>query len=361
MKSRESNRITPRVVVFALAVFLIAGCAAESVSPAMDIATPAVIPTETVAPPAPEKGGLSNDFDVQGHRGARGLKPENTLPAFETALDLGVTTLELDLHLTADGVVVVWHDAYIDKTKCGLGAEAEAGIPDPDDASVAKNTLMISALTFDQLQGYKCDRNPDAERFPLQDNVATTLAGDDFGIVSLGKLFEFVENYGRSEMKSEAQRVNAARVHTNLETKRKPDEPETINDGFDGENPGLFEVAILEQIDEYGLAERSVIQSFDHRSLWSVHSVDDSIRLAALTTRGRPDFVDYAAAGVDIWSPDYRVLTAALVEEAQEAGLLVIPWTVNEPALMEALIGMGVDGLISDRPDLLIEVAGKEN
>lgn len=361
MKKPRVSRIAFRVALIALALLLIPGCASDSASVATETPAATAVPVTTDAPPASDSVEQAGDFDAQGHRGARGLKPENTLPSFETALDLGVNTLELDLHLTADGVAVVWHDAQIDKSKCGLGVEAGVGTPDPDDAAVAKNALMISALTFDQLQGYQCDRNPDVERFSFQDSEATALAGDDFGIISLAELFEFVENYSRSDMKSEAQRENARRLQFNMETKRKPEEPETINDGFDGENPGQFEAAILEQIGEHDLTERAVIQSFDHRSLWAVRSVTDEIRLAALTTRGRPELSEYAAAGADIWSPDYRVLTADLVEDAQEAGLLVIPWTVNEAAVMEALIDMGVDGLISDRPDLLIEVIGREN
>lgn len=343
-----------------LALALSAGCGADSPPVATERPEATNIPAATSVQPVSGEGDPTHVFDVQGHRGARGLKPENTLPAFEAALDLGVSTLELDLHLTADGVVVVWHDAEIDRSKCGLRVGAEAGTPDPDDPGVGKEALRMSALTFEQLQGYQCDRNPDVDRFELQDSRPSALAGDDFGVISLVELFEFVENYSRSEVKTEAQRENAARVYFNLETKRKPDQPETINDGFDGENPGQFELEILKQIEEYSLRERAVIQSFDHRSLWAIHSVDDEIRLAALTARGRPHVDEFASAGADIWSPDYRVLTAALVEEAQEAGLQVIPWTVNEAPLMEALIEMGVDGLISDRPDLLMDVVGGE-
>jgi glycerophosphoryl diester phosphodiesterase len=356
-----ASKITRGVFAIALALLLSTACGVESAPVATERPVATEIPVTTVAQPVSEEGDPNVAFDVQGHRGARGLKPENTLPAFETALDLGVTTLELDLHLTADGVAVVWHDAQIDNSKCGLRAGAEAGTPDPDDPSVEREALMISALTFEQLQGYQCDRNPDADRFGLQDNQPTALAGDDYGVISLAELFEFVENYGRSEVKSASQRENAANVYFNLETKREPDEPETINDSFDGQNPGQFELEMLEQIEAYGLRERAVIQSFDHRSLWAIHSVDDKIRLAALTARGRPELGDFAEAGAGIWSPDYRVLTAALVEEAHRAGLQVIPWTVSEAPLMGALIEMGVDGIISDRPDVLLDVIGGEN
>lgn len=357
----KALRTAPGVLAFGLALLLSAACGAESAPVAMERPAATEIPVTTVAQPVSEEGDPNVAFDVQGHRGARGLKPENTLPAFETALDLGVTTLELDLHLTADGVAVVWHDAQIDNSKCGLRVGAEAGTPDPDDPSVEREALMISALTFEQLQGYQCNRNPDVADFGLQDNQPTALAGHDYGVISLAELFEFVENYSRSEVKSASQRENAANVYFNLETKREPDEPETINDSFDGQNPGQFELEMLEQIEAYGLRERAIIQSFDHRSLWAIHSVDDEIRLAALTARGRPELGDFAEAGAGIWSPDYRVLTAALVEEAHRAGLQVIPWTVNEAPLMEALIEMGVDGIISDRPDVLLDVIGGEN
>jgi glycerophosphoryl diester phosphodiesterase len=300
---------------------------------------------------------LPDGFDVQGHRGARGLKPENTLPAFETALDLGVTTLELDWHLTADGVVVVWHDPLIDKDKCGLDPRAAVDAPDPDSLIVQGPKLMISKLTFEQLRAYRCDRNPDPDSFPEQNSDPTTLGGDDYRIVSLSELFDFVDAYSRSESKSAAQRKKAGLVQFNIETKRVPDEPKVINDGFDGVKPGPFEIAILELVEEHGLAGRVIIQSFDHRSLWAIRSIDDDIRLAALIRPGlSAEPADLAAKGANIWSPSARTVTPSLLEQAHEAGMAVIPWTVNEPEEMRRLIEMGVDGLISDRPDLLLNL-----
>ncbi|NIS31376.1 MAG: hypothetical protein GWO04_16165, partial [Actinobacteria bacterium] len=93
---------------------------------------------------------------IQGHRGARGLRPENTLPAFETALDLGVGTLELDLHLSVDGVVVVWHDPVIDPAKCGAVTGSQPAPPDPDDPDTTEDELRVSALAIDELRGYRC-------------------------------------------------------------------------------------------------------------------------------------------------------------------------------------------------------------
>ncbi len=305
---------------------------------------------------------LPDGFNLQGHRGARGLKPESTLPAFETALDLGVTTLELDLHLTADNVLVVWHDPEIDGTKCEVETETAVSPPDPNSLIHQGEALMVSNLTFEQIRAYRCRRNPSPERFPAQDDAPTTLAGDDYHIVSLAQLFDLVEEYGRSETKTAVQRQNAQRVQFNVETKRVPGMPQIINDGFDGVNPGPFEQAILALVTERGLIDRVTVQSFDHRSLWAIRSVNDQIRLVTLTYEkwmGPTKPAEFAAKGANIWSPNFNDLTPELLAEAHDAGLLVVPWTVNDPADMRRLVEMGVDGLISDRPDLALALSGE--
>ncbi len=290
----------------------------------------------------------SDPLDVQGHRGARGLKPENTLPAFEVALDAGVNTLELDLHFTKDAQVVIWHDPIVPKEKCEAADSAEA----------AELDSAIASLSRGELEEFTCAKNPDPSRFPDQTATPTTLAGDNYSIATLGELFEFVTAYSQSELKTADQRANAEVVRFNIETKRLPERPETINDGFDGETPGPFELAILETIAATGLQDRVTIQSFDHRSLRAIRTVDDSTQLVALTRRTESfdsDFADFA----QIWSPDFRSLSAASLNEAQANGMLVIPWTVNDTSDMNRLIDLGVDGLITDRPDLLIqEIAG---
>lgn len=321
---------------------------------------PAEPPQEETAPGESmiksDTSTLPAGFDVQGHRGARGLKPENTLPAFETALDLGVTTLELDLHFSADQEVVVWHDPQIDKDKSRLDPDSDVETRDPDSMVKWGSELMVSQLTLDQLQAYICDRNPDEAAYPQQENSPTTIAGEDYGILTLGQLFDFVEEYAASDLKSEAQRDNARRVRFNIETKRKPDDPKFINDGFDGQNPGPFELEILRLVEQYGLGDRVTVQSFDHRSLRAIRSLNKDISLAALTYNEVPDFADLAVQGATIWSPRYKDVNSTLVNEAHEAGLLVLPWTVNEAADMLELISMGVDGIITDRPDILLDL-----
>lgn len=316
--------------------------------------------TSTTAQPAASttttRAASGTDFDVQGHRGARGLKPENTLPAFEIALDLGVSTLELDLHFTADGQVVIWHDATVDKAKCGLVADAPAGAPDPDDVLAPEDDRLLAGLDRAQLEWYRCDRNPSTAKYPDQNADPTALAGDDYRIVTLGELFDFVDRYAESSDKTEAQRATATEVAFNIETKRKPDRPETIGDGFDGASAGAFELAILSEVTGRGLTERVVVQSFDHRSLWAIHAENAAVGLAALSVREGVDHADLAERGASIWSPNQDAVNRDSVDQAHAAGLEVMPWTVNDPSDMTRLIALGVDGLITDRPDLLLDL-----
>lgn len=333
------------ILIFSL---VLAGCSLIS----SDTAVPE--PSESAGLSYIGMGNLPEGFDAQGHRGARALLPENTLPSFEAALDLGVTTLELDLHFTEDGEVVIWHDPLIEKTKCRLPEETAVDDETPDPKNPLRK-ILVSQQPLSVIQAYQCDLNPEVNRFPDQEVLDMPLAGTDYRIVTLAELFDFVEMYAESADKSEEQRANAAVVVFNIETKRKVSNPEYIDDGFTGGEAGPFELTILELIADYGLADRVVIQSFDHRSLQVIRDIDSEIQLAALTTSGEAKVKVYNGYKFDIWSPRARDLTPELLAEAQGLGLKVIPWTVNDKAEMEELIEMGVDGLISDRPDLLLQ------
>ncbi len=351
------GRITPwQVLAFLSLMALGLTACTPAATPPPAAPTPPGVTVATAAPAGETPNILPPGFDVQGHRGARGLRPEETLPAFEIALDLGVTTLELDLHFSADDQLVIWHDPTIDPAKCRVDPASNLLAPDPDDSRTPPADLALRSLTAAQLAAYICDRNPDIARFPAQMADPTALAGDDFGIVTLARLFDFVDAYAAHPSKSAAQRENASQVRFNIETKRREDQPQTIGDGFDGVNPGPFELAFLALVEERGLADRVTLQSFDHRSLWAAHRVAPDMTLVALTSRAprSGDLQRWAEAGAGVFSPNATVLTPALVTQAHDLGLLVIPWTVNEPDDMRALIHMGVDGLISDRPDLLL-------
>jgi glycerophosphoryl diester phosphodiesterase len=283
-------------------------------------------------------------FDLQGHRGTRGNAPENTLPAFERALEIGVTTLELDIGITADGVVVLSHDPYLNPaiTRDGSGQWLPG----------AKGPL-IKSLTLAQLQAYDVGRiNPET---PYAKTFATQQPRDGTRIPTLQSLFDRVKALG------------ANNVRFNIETKIAPGQPENTV------GAEAMTRALLKVIRDAGMTPRVAIQSFDWRTLRLVQQLEPTIPTVYLTIQTANNdnlrdgewtagmkFADHGnapklvkAAGGAVWSPNGGAVTEALVKEAQALGLKVIPWTINNPADMERLIGWGVDGIITDYPDRL--------
>jgi len=291
-------------------------------------------------------------FDLQGHRGARGLAPENTLEGFATALALGVSTLELDLAVTSDGVVVVSHDRVLnpDHTRDASGKFLEA--PGP----------ALRALTFAQLQQYDVGRlKPGTEyaaRFAEQRPV------DGARIPALKDVFGLVAQRG------------ANWIRFNIETKLTP------TSGAETPDPESFAKAVAAVVKEAGLSARVSVQSFDWRTLVAMQRIAPEIERVCLTIetpdedniqRGKAgpspwtagfDIDDLGgvtpllvkAAGCAVWSPFFRNVTPELLAQAKSAGIKTIPWTVNEPADMARLIDLGVEGIISDYPDRLRNV-----
>lgn len=285
-------------------------------------------------------------FDAQGHRGARGLEPENTLPAFERALSIGVTTLELDIGVTADGVVVISHDPYLNP----LITRDAAGQWLPG----ARGPLLKN-LTLAQLRGYDVGRiRPDT---PYAKTFASQRGRDGVRIPTLAELFGRVHQLG------------ASNVRFNIETKINPAEPDATV------GPQQMAQALLDVIHQSGMQGRVSIQSFDWRTLQHVQgsaphiptvylslqsaNTDTIARAAGLWTAGLklsdhgsvPKMVK--AAGGRVWSPNGGAVNADNVREAQAIGLKVIPWTINTVDDMRRLMDWGVDGLITDYPDRL--------
>jgi glycerophosphoryl diester phosphodiesterase len=285
----------------------------------------------------------ARDFDLQGHRGARGLAPENTMPAFERALELGVTTLELDIGVSADGVVVISHDPYLNPviTRDATG-QWLTGSRGP----------LLRSLTFAQLQTYELGRiNPES---PYAKTFATQQARDGTRMPALSALFERVKALGAND------------VRFNIETKIEPGKDETVG-------AEAMTRALLKVIRDAGMDKRVAIQSFDWRTLQLVQKLapgmptvyltfqnanNDTLKDGSwtagllLTDHGSPPKLVKAAGG-SVWAPNGGAVTEALVKEAQALGLKVIPWTINNPAEMEKLIGWDVDGIITDYPDRL--------
>jgi glycerophosphoryl diester phosphodiesterase len=287
-------------------------------------------------------------LDLQGHRGARGLAPENTLGAFARALAIGVTTLELDCGVTRDGVVVVSHNRALDPT-------ITRG---PDGDWLAESSLIrtLDAAALGRFDVGRIRPGTDyARRFPAQQGV------DGARIPRLAEVFEL------------ARRAGNRSVRFNIETKIDPTRPD------DTVGPEAFARGVIAVTRENGVANRTTIQSFDWRTLAIVQAEAPEIATVYLTIQqpgednvragadGSPwtagmRYRDHGSvprmvksAGGAVWSPFHGDLTPALLTEAHELGLKVIPWTVNDRATMDALIDLGVDGIISDYPDRLRE------
>jgi glycerophosphoryl diester phosphodiesterase len=290
-------------------------------------------------------------FDLQAHRGGRGLMPENTLPAFENALSLGVDTLELDIGLTADGVVVISHDPYLNPliTRDTRG-QWLPGTKGP----------TIRSLSFEQLQAYELGRIQPGT--PYATTFATQQPRDGARMAPLSALFERVKALG------------ADKVRFNIETKITPTNPEETA------SAEAMTAALLRVVRDAGMTSRVTIQSFDWRTLQLVQKLEPSIATVYLTIQtANTDNVrdgwtagfklaDHGsvprmvkAAGGAVWSPNGGAVTQALVKEAQSLGLKVVPWTINNPGDLERFIDWGVDGLITDYPDRLREILRKRN
>lgn len=302
------------------------------------------------------------NFDLQGHRGARGLKPENTLPSFETAFDLGVSSVETDVHLTRDGVPVIYHDHDISERICQ--AREGANVPDP------RSRPLLAALTLEQIQSYRALFNPDRARFPTQDATITPLADDfarrrsidPYAPPALSDLLAFAQAYvgdeGRAAGKTDAQRQCAGALDFHLELKRVPFYPEYIGDRFDGDSLGLLEQTVLEISERAGMLERIVVRSFDHRCLRVLKQAVPRLKTAVLVAGTRPLESERLvhATGAAIYCPEYLFLDKSQVDQLHTAGVRVIPWTVNDLSAMQRLLDWGVDGITTDYPHRLRQV-----
>ncbi len=288
-------------------------------------------------------------LDLQGHRGARGLMPENTLPGFAAALAIGVTTLEMDLALTRDLQVVVIHN---------LRLEPEI-TRSSDGTWLQRGSDSIHSMTLAQVKTYDVGRiNPAshyAQRFPEQQAV------DGTSVPTLAEVFELVEKSGNLEL------------GFNVEVKIDPQKPELTF------TPKVFVQAVVDVIRAHRMEQRVTIQSFDWRVLQQVQQLNPEITTAYLTSNrawlnslqvGSPgaspwlngfdvdDFEGSApraikAAGGDIWSSHHKEVDVESIKLAHDLGLSVSVWTVNDASRMRQLIKMGVDGIISDYPNRL--------
>jgi glycerophosphoryl diester phosphodiesterase len=248
---------------------------------------------------------------VHGHRGARAIYPENTIPAFQYAIKTGADVLEMDVAVTKDNVLVISHDPHINPEICKG--------PNPG--------IAIHELTLSELREYDCGalKNP---HFPKQQPVPGTRIPTLDDVLGLS---------------------NGNKIEFNIETKSFPDHPELTPP------PDVFARMLLEVIRKHKLESRSIVQSFDFRTLHAMKRLAPDLRLSALWEGAARPFVDIAREGeAGIISPEFKLVTVQQVKASHEARVQVVPWTADTPADWQKLIDAGVDAIITDDPAALI-------
>ncbi len=293
-------------------------------------------------------------FDIEAHRGGRALFPENTLVSFANALSLGVDTLELDIGVTRDGVIVVSHER-------GLNPDLARR---PDGNYIAPPGIPFVRLALEEVKQYDVGQIRPGSKYAAQFSDQHAVPGTK--IPTLKEVFELVRRSGNRH------------VRFNIETKIDPNHPE------ESPEPERFVTLLLDLARAEKFSDRVMVQSFDWRTLQLVQKLAPAIPTVYLTVQAGAEptvFPDKAtvwtagfdpaehghsiprtvrAAGGAIWSPYFGDVTPALIAESHALGLQVVVWTVNKPDDMARLIEMGVDGIISDHPDLLRQVASEK-
>ena len=258
---------------------------------------------------APLIGADKPGFDLQAHRGGKNLcPPGNILPAFRKALDLEVTTLELDTHITRDGKIIIIHDPGV----------LEKAVRKPQ-----------------QTHGYRIREHALSE---IKQYVIRTGNGKTATIPTLEEFFLFLKAYPGETGTPVGARENAREIRLNIETKEEG-----------------YEDKLVALIKSHGLEKRATIQSFKMASIVKAKRLSQVIRTSALTQ----SLEEAMTAQADYWSPKYPELNTARIKKAHAGGLKVVPWTCNAKEDMARLIDLGVDGIITDDPPLLIELLKK--
>ena len=304
------------------------GGGTTAVTPVKNDTSRAVAPlpaddTEEALLPLPE------NFDFQGHRGARGLMPENSIQGFIEAMQYeGLTTLEMDVVVTADHQVLVSHEPWFNPVICRERTGAEL-----TEKDVARRPIY--RMTYIEIQKYDCGGkgHPD---FPNQKKRVTAKP-------SLEQVFNITKQRILPGAARKAPRYN-------IEAKCKPEWDDSLTPP-----PAVFAEILAEEIFKAGLQNQVTVQSFDPRFLVEFRKIAPAVPVALLVEDDRPLDEHLKTLGFvpNVYSPDHRLVNPELVKKCREKKMKIIPWTVNSVAEANRLIRMGVDGLISDYPNML--------
>lgn len=263
--------------------------------------------------------------DIQGHRGCRGLFPENTLVAFEKAIDLGVHTLELDLAVSKDGIVVVSHEPFMSQTICSK--------PNGQPITQAEDRQFnLYQMTFDSIQQFDCGllKHPN---FPEQMKIAAAKP-------SLTSVLAMTESLNPN-------------IKYNIELKADPNYDDIFTP-----KPAIFVNLVLEVIQKHAVVERTNLQSFDLRILEEIKRQSPNMKVAVLIDESESIWGKTTSLSFkpEIISPYFKLLDAKTVRNLKAENFEVIPWTVNQPEDMQLMIDFGVNGIITDYPDRLVKL-----
>ncbi len=273
-------------------------------------------------------GGGGGAFDEEGHRGCRGLMPENTIPAMIKALDLGVTTLEMDIAITKDKQPVLSHEPWF----------AQDITTKPDGTymrDLEERTFVVYWMTYEQVKTFDVGMKPHP-RFPRQQKMKVVKP-------LLRDVIDSCEEHAKA--------TNRPLPWYNIETKTDP-----VLDSVFHPMPVEFVDLLMSVILEKGIEERTIIQSFDFRTLQYLHqkypSVKTSMLIEGSDKRGLDDQIKALGFAPTIYSPEYLLVNDDLVKKCHRQNIRIIPWTVNDKPTIDKLKEMGVDGIITDYPDL---------
>ncbi|MFU8812334.1 MAG: glycerophosphodiester phosphodiesterase family protein [Balneolaceae bacterium] len=275
---------------------------------------------------APRPDAPAYEYDLQGHRGARGLLPENTIPSFLKAVELGVDTIELDVVVTADNRILVSHEPWFHHHI----SSHPNGEPVTEEEAMALN---IFEMTYEETQQYDVGRRGHVN-FSDQQPMAVTkpLLSD-----AIRAIEEYVQEHGLEP------------VYYNIETKSRP---EWV--GRYVPEPEPYARLMYDLFTGLDILDRAILQSFDPATLIAMREIDPDVAQAMLVSEEEqtPDvMIEILGYTPEIWSPNYRLVTPQLVQEIHDRGMRLIPWTINEREEMVRLLEMGVDGIITDYPD----------
>ena len=278
-----------------------------------------------------DAAGAFPSFDKQGHRGSRGLMPENTIPAMYKAIDLGVTTLEMDVVISRDKQVVVSHDPYFN---------ADITTP-PEGGQLTKkegSSRLLYSMDYDSIKRYDVGLKPHPN-FPRQQKIAVHKP-------LLSELIRASEAYAKDK--------GVASLWYNIETKSNPS-----GDGTKHPAPEEFVDLLVDVIQKEGITDRTVIQSFDPRTLQVVNRKYPHIKTSYLIEATELKSLDGHLKDLGFTpfalSPHFTLVTPQLVKACHEKGMKVIPWTLNTKDQINVAKAAGVDGIITDYPDLFDE------